>query len=84
MALYLISYDLLNHATMNQYEELIGELRRLGARSVQRSEWVWRSENTPTEIRDHLMKFIHNADRILITAVINWASWNAMVDINNV
>jgi hypothetical protein len=84
MALYLISYDLRNHATMNQYEELIKELRRLGAQKAQLSEWLWKSENTPAQIRDHLRKFIHDSDRLLITAVGGWASWNSMIDVNKV
>jgi len=84
MALYLISYDLTHHASMNQYEELIGELKRLGAQKVQLSEWMWRSENTPVEIRDHLLRFIHADDRLLITAVSNWASWKALTDINKI
>jgi hypothetical protein len=84
MALYLISYDLTHHASMNQYKELIGELKRLGAQKAQLSEWVWRSNNTPTEIRDHLQKFIHTDDRLLITAVSDWASWNSLCKISDI
>lgn len=84
MTLYLISYDLLNHATMNQYKELTSKLKDLGAKEVQRSEWIWRSKNTPTEIRDYLQKFIHTSDRLLITAISDWASWNSLTDINKI
>jgi CRISPR/Cas system-associated endoribonuclease Cas2 len=83
MSLYLVSYDLLNHATLGQYEKLIAELERLGARRVQKSEWVWKSSNSPVEIRDHLKQFIHTSDRILITAVSDWASWNSLFKIGD-
>ena len=85
MALYLISYDLLNHKTFGQYEELIKELERLGAQRVLFSEWVWRSSDTSEAIRNHLGKFMHTDDRILVSEITaNWASWNALVNINNV
>lgn len=84
MSLIQISYDLRNHATMNQYEELIKELERLGAKKVQLSEWMWQSTNTPVQIRDHLRRFIHDTDRLLITAVNDWASWNSLTRINDI
>jgi hypothetical protein len=43
MALYLVNYDLRNHATFGQYETLIAELEKMGARRVLLSEWVLRS-----------------------------------------
>ena len=82
--LYLISYDLTHHATMNQYEKLIGELRRLNAQKVQLSEWVWRGESTATALRDHLKAFIHSDDRLLVTTVGTWASYNSLIKINQV
>jgi hypothetical protein len=84
MALYQISYNLCNHTTMNQYEELIGELKRLGAKKVQLSEWFWRGDSTPEQFRDHLLKFVHQSDRLLVTTVSDWASWNALVSINEI
>lgn len=83
MSLYLVSYDLTHHATMNQYEQLINELRRLRAQRVQLSEWLWRGDSTPMTLRDHLTKFIHREDRLLITAVSDWASYNSLVNISN-
>lgn len=82
MPLFQISYDLTHHATMNQYEELIGELRRLGAKKAQLSEWFWNGDSTPLVLRDHLKQFIHKDDRLLVVTVDNWASYNALFDIN--
>ena len=84
MALYRISYDLLNKKTFGEYETLISELRRIGAKEVLFSEWVWKGENySCKEMREHLKKFVHADDRILVTLVSDWASRNAMFDINN-
>ena len=81
--LYLISYDLIGKS-FDQYEDLIKELERLGARRVLLSEWVWRSENTSVEIRDHVRLFMHPNDRLLVSEITtNWASINVLYDINN-
>jgi hypothetical protein len=82
---YLISYDLLNHATFGQYEELIGALRKLGAQRVLLSQWVVRRGETSVVLRDHLKKFIHAQDRVLVSEIStsNWASLNLMFDINS-
>lgn len=69
MAVYLISYDLLNKATFGEYEGLIKELERLGAKHILYSEWLWRSDNTAMEITKHLREFIHGFDRIMVIAV---------------
>ena len=83
MALYLISYDLMNHATFGQYETLINELRRLGAQRVLLSEWLLRSQSNSTDICRLLMNYIHVNDRLLVSEITqNWASYKALVDIN--
>lgn len=83
MALYLISYDLMNHATFGQYETLIGELRKLGAQRVLLSEWLLRSNSASTDICKFLMNYIHVNDRLLVSEITaNWASYKVLVDIN--
>jgi hypothetical protein len=67
--LYLVSYDLLNHATMNEYHALFAELERFGARRVLYSQWLWRGRNTSIEVRDHLVQFVHLTDRTLVVEV---------------
>lgn len=81
--LYLISYDLMNHATMNQYEELFKALRNLGAQRVLLSEWAVKRAENSVVIRDHLRPFIHAQDRLLVCELTaNWASFNQLIDMN--
>jgi hypothetical protein len=85
MPLYLISYDLLNHATFGQYETLIAELHRLGAQRVLLSEWVVRRDETSVVLRDHLRQYIHAADRLLVSEItVNWAGWNLLIDLTKI
>jgi hypothetical protein len=84
MPLYLISYDLTNQATFGQYETLIAAITQLGGRRVLFSEWVVKRNETSTMIREHLKPFIHAQDRLLVSEItVNWASWNLMMNINN-
>jgi hypothetical protein len=84
MALYLISYDLLNKKTFGDYEELIGALRQMGAKEVLFSEWMWKGENySCVKMRDYLRKFMHADDRILVTEVSDWAGYNTMIKISD-
>jgi hypothetical protein len=83
MALYIISYDLIGKS-YDQYETLIAELHRIGAKRVLLSQWAFRSNNTSEEIRDHLFPFMHANDRLLVTEITqNWASRGALIDLNS-
>jgi len=86
MAVYLISYDLLNKATFGEYEELIAELERLGAKHILFSEWLLRSPNTAMQITEHLRTFIHTYDRIMVIEVnlVNGAIANLMCKIDDI
>jgi hypothetical protein len=83
MALYLISYDLMNHKTFGQYETLIAELRRIGAQRILLSEWIVRSSSNSAVLRDSLLGFIHADDRFLVCEIseTNWASWKTLISI---
>lgn len=85
MPLYLISYDLRNHATFGQYETLIAEIERLGGQRALLSEWAVRRNETSEVLRDHFRQFIHQTDRLLVSEITNnWASWNIMCDLSTV
>jgi CRISPR/Cas system-associated endoribonuclease Cas2 len=86
MPVYLISYDLLNKATFGEYEQLIAELKRMGARRVLYSEWMLRTNNTALEITNRLRKQIHGSDRIMVIAVdmSNGAIANLMCRIDDI
>lgn len=83
MPLYLISYDLLNKATFGEYEDLITEIKRLGGVKGLYSEWAIRRTESSVVLRDHLQKFVHSTDRILVSEITtNWASVNLLCDLN--
>lgn len=86
MPLYLVSYDLLHHKTYGQYEELIGEIRRLGGHHVLLSQFAIRRDETSVTLRDHFRQFMHADDRILVSEIsaTNWASFGLLYDINKV
>ena len=81
--LYSVSYDLRKPGA--DYDSLYNALEGLGARRVLESEWVLRHDNTTaSKLRDYLMQFIDQNDRLLVIAIQNWASFNTMTDINQV
>lgn len=86
MALYLISYDLLNKATFGEYETLIAEIQKLGGKRALLSEWAIRRNETSVVLRDHLQKFIHATDRILVCEIstTNWASGSLLTDLKKI
>lgn len=80
---FYVAYDLV-YASSEQYAKLCAELRRIGASEVLKSDWILRWGGSVTQLRDHLVKFIHRHDRLVIVQIATWASWDAMVDINRV
>ena len=82
---YIISYDLV--APGRNYQPLWDELARIGAQRVLQSQWVVRRvETTASGLRVHFKKFIDSNDRLLVTCLdsSDWASLNAMTDLNKV
>ena len=81
--LYVISYDLRKPG--RDYKSLTDALKGIGAQRVLESVWAARRDQTSAEkLRDYFKKFIDSNDRLLVVAVSDWATWNAMVDINKV
>ena len=76
MGLYLISYDLSDGGlSMENYRNPLMELRRMGARELLRTQWIWRGENTSaSDILSRLSPFIGEKDRLLVSAMGEWAS----------
>jgi hypothetical protein len=77
MALYLISYDL--DKPEQNYSGLLGRLRELGAQRFLYSEWFLINAANAQQIRDDLMRFIDNNDRILVAEIKNHAAWNNLM-----
>ena len=79
---WLVSYDL--DKPGQDYKRIDTELKRLGAVRVLDSEWALESSKSAVQLRDYFNSFIDSTDRLLISPLENWASWNLMTDINKV
>lgn len=78
MALYLVSYDLdkpgQNYEAVREYLEGLGAVRFLY------SEWFLVSDQTPAQVRDHMLAngSIDENDRILVCELKNHAAWKRL------
>jgi len=66
MAIYIVSYDLINESGSQDYEPLWDEFERLGAQKTQYSVWLINLDNTSSEVRDHFAAFLDKDDRIMV------------------
>lgn len=82
MAMYVVSYDLREGATVEDYQRIGEALRGLGAEKVLLSQWALRSSFTADTLRDHLATFMDGNDRLLVTQVLDWAGYRLMADMN--
>lgn len=73
---YLVSYDLLRPG--QNYDGLINAIKQLGGKRVLLSAWAFYSTATAVQLRDHLRQFIDQNDRLLVTGINGWASWNVI------
>ena len=71
---YLISYDL--DKPGQNYARLIARLEQLGAFRVLLSQWALQTTWTAIQLRDDLRLYTDANDRLLVTQVGAWASWN--------
>ena len=82
MKRFIVSYDLLRPG--QNYHQLFNALEVLGAKRALLSLWVLRGDYKALSIRDHLMRYIDQNDRVIVTEMGDWATYNSMVDINTV
>jgi len=73
---FLISYDL--DKPGQNYDGLIARLKQHGAFRVLLSQWALASTWTAAQLRDDLKTYIDANDRILVTVIADWASYNLM------
>ena len=82
MALYLISYDLLNPG--KNYDPLIDALTQQGAKRVLLSQWTLNTYCSPKQIRDWARRYMDNNDRILISEInSNRSCYGTLVDLSS-
>ncbi len=82
MAVYFIAYNLANPGQHGK--SLWDVLTSLGAKRVQESVWILRSNSTAAQLRDHLWQYIGISGRLLVVESMGWAAWNPMADVNSV
>ncbi len=84
MSLFLISYDLDNPG--QKYAAVHAMLKSWGARRVLESTWMVKATNsTCVAMRDALKGGPVDAnDRVVVVRVDDWASFRAMIDINQI
>ncbi|MDO8411196.1 MAG: hypothetical protein Q7S93_14175 [Phenylobacterium sp.] len=73
MAYYVITYDLMNQ---KNYAKLTAELERLAAAKVALSVWLLeRFQTNQFGLRDHLLKFIDNDDKLVVIEFEKCPAW---------
>jgi len=82
MAIYFIAYNLANPGQTGK--TLWDVLTALGAKRIQESVWILRSNSTAAQIRDHLWQHIGLSGRLLVVESQGCAAWNPMSDVNSV
>jgi hypothetical protein len=86
LSLYFVSCDLRHPQEFGEYGYLQAAFLKSRAEKVLGTVWVLRSSLKADAIRDWLVKFVHEDDRILVAEVNerNWAAWKAMAEITGV
>jgi hypothetical protein len=77
MKAYLVSYDL--DKPGQDYTDLIGALKKLGAVKPLFSEWVLRSDYSAAQLRDYLRQFIDGNDRLLVVCLTGETAWTTLM-----
>src|SRR5688572_21143524 len=65
MAIYAVSYDLINELSDHDYQPLWDEFDRLKAHKTQYSTYLLNSAMTPQQIVEHFKKFADDDDRVM-------------------
>ena len=83
MAVYFVAYNLAAKPGQNGKNMWDG-LTALGARRIQDSVWMLRSDSTAAQVRDHLWQYVGLSGRLLVVEGAVWAAWNPMSDVKSV
>mgnify|MGYP001013421528 CR=1 FL=1 len=76
MALYFVDYDL---RKQRDYQKLYDQLNELRATRVLESLWVFSHGNTScTQVRDHLLQFVDADDGLVVSQVVDWATYKPL------
>jgi hypothetical protein len=76
MPCYLITYDL-NHGTSVDYQELYDAIKAYGTWArVTESSWLIVTSKSSIDVRDHLLSFLHDQDRLFVLKSGVAAAWS--------
>ena len=79
MALYLISYDIIQKDAL-EYDLLWAKLRAMGAKKILYSEWVVRGETGAAQrIFDEIAPLTTTDDRVLVQEITKDAVWDKLL-----
>ena len=83
MAVYFVAYNLGTKSGHNG-KNVWDALTTLGARRVQDSVWMLRSNFTAAQVRERLWPYVGLCGRLLVVEGAGWAAWNPMAEISSV
>tara|TARA_R110000851_G_scaffold270099_1_gene422754 strand:- start:135 stop:416 length:282 start_codon:yes stop_codon:yes gene_type:complete len=76
MAIFVISYDLINESGSADYEPLWKALRERGCHRTQDSVWLGNFNNGAKVVHDHFKQYLDSDDRLMVSELtkIHWFS----------
>jgi CRISPR-associated endonuclease Cas2 len=78
MAVFIISYDLQEPNSEEDYKKLYDELDSMGAQRIQKSVWAVRTDSDSDSISYRLRKFVHDEDRLLVSRIYGFKNVNGI------
>lgn len=82
MKLFFISYDLITPG--QKYQLVYNKLISIGAKKLLESMWVVKGTYTASNLRDVIKSCVDSNDRIFVVESADWASFNALCNVNEV
>jgi CRISPR/Cas system-associated endoribonuclease Cas2 len=76
--LFLVAYDL---RSGEDYEDLIGALRKMGAERLQESVWYLAAAVSCTALKNALKAHMRSDDRLVVVRFDSWAGLNNLTKI---
>ena len=83
MAVYFVAYNLGTKAGQNGGKNMWDALTVLGAKRVQDTVWMLRSNFTAAQVRERLWPYVGLSGRLLVVEGAGWAAWNPIADVNS-
>lgn len=77
MAYFLVTYDLVHHASETQYKDLIDDLELLGSHRAQASVWLTDWSGTAAALYNRLRQHMHESDRLLVLQYFQNSTWKS-------